>query len=378
MEKRVFDLVNKRDIKKTRELIELSKLDNYQVCAWGTGKVGRTFGKEILDILNINIDYYCDTNTEKVGTFIAGKRCESVEKLFNNKEKCICFVLIGYADIESACTALVEHNVTNIVTYDDLCELPEVMEYFLPFLKKNIAVYTCITGGYDEPKEPEYISEKCDYFLISETPPNKGSIYKWIDLYDVVPKEITNPIYQSRYCKMHPHIVFPNYRYSIYVDGSITITGSLEDFIDKLGKSRIATLGGNFSKNYYAHVIRIVKMGSDTSAKVIKQVQNYFRQGLPTEIGTFVCGLLIREHNHPICKRVMDIWWEEYVNNCNRDQISFPYAIWKNGMERKDVYLICDENNLGEYFDNPYWKYTRQHKKERFLAVKGSVEGRIE
>ena len=166
------DIVFNRNNEKTKRIIQLSKNKKINVCVWGAGKVGKTLGKEILDYLGVKIDYYCDRNKKLVNTVIIDNiMCENEKKLFDNKENTVCFILLGYADIESACDYLINHGVKNIVTYDDLCELPEVIEYFLPMTGKvSTVIYTCITGGYDEVREPKYISDTCDYVLISENP----------------------------------------------------------------------------------------------------------------------------------------------------------------------------------------------------------------
>lgn len=378
--KEFLDIVFNRDNNKTRKLIELSKNKEFEVCIWGAGKIGKTLGKEILDYLGVHINYYCDKNTKLLHTVITDNIiCENEKRLFDNKKNTVCFVMLGYADIESACDYLISNGVKNIITYDDLCELPEIIEYFLPIIKKNkVVIYTCITGDYDDVREPEYISSNCDYVLISEAPPKKGSIYKWIELSKIIPEEIKDPIYQNRFCKMHPHLIFPNYRFSIYVDGNITITSEIEKFVDDLKSARIGVPGNNFSNNYYNHALRAVKMGGDNVETFLEQITDYHNQGMPMDIGSYLCNILIREHNHPICVKMMEEWWSEYLKYSKRDQMSFPYVLWKNNFSKRDLFLLCIDNEEGVYYKNSYWKYDRQHKKERFVISEDYCDGVLE
>ena len=63
--------------------------------------------------------------------------------------------------------------IINVVTYMELCE-HQVQKPFLNFKKKNqIAIYTCVVGGYDEINEPKMVEEKCDYYIISDKKPEK-------------------------------------------------------------------------------------------------------------------------------------------------------------------------------------------------------------
>ena len=57
---------------------------------------------------------------------------------------------------------------------------------------KKIAVYTCITGNYEEILEPEVVSDQCDYFVISDEKPKNTKIYRWIATKDVVPDWVSS------------------------------------------------------------------------------------------------------------------------------------------------------------------------------------------
>ena len=42
-------------------------------------------------------------------------------------------------------------------------------------------------GDYDELKQPEYVEENCDYYIISDNPRHAKSNMRWIDIDSVVP-----------------------------------------------------------------------------------------------------------------------------------------------------------------------------------------------
>lgn len=373
---KIYKILEMHDICKTQNYINKARSDEFSVCIYGCGKIGTTFGKELIDELNIKVDFYCDSSSQKVGKEIfSNVYCKDKEYLLAQKDKTICFLLIGYADIESACESLVESGVEYIVTYDDLLELPEIKSKYLPFLnKKEIAVYTCITNGYDNIRRHEYISDKCDYFVITDNRENNIENVNVIDLKKIVPPNVTDPIFQNRYCKMLPHKIFQEYRYSIYVDGNITLIGPIEETIKNLKKARIATGGGNYTDNYFAYALRCAKMGADYENVIMKQISNYYNQGLPDNVGSYMCGVLVREHNNPFVVNVMEEWWNEYNSGSIRDQISFPYVLWKNGFTKDDVLQISEEYKALHYINNPFWKYERAHKKNRFTVEEKNGE----
>ncbi len=356
------------DNKRTKELLEKARSKNWNTCVWGAGEIGTGFGKQILDEYGIKIDYYCDNRVELIDTeVVSGIYCKKKDILIKCTEKTICFVLIGYANIGSVYKQLIEDGVKYIVTYDDLLAIPETLKKHLPYLnRKDTAIYTCITGDYDSVREPRYISERCDYFLVSDKKGNENSVYQFIDINKFLPQNITNPIYQNRYCKINAHKLFPQYRYSVYVDGNITITGDIAENIHKLKKSRIGVLGENYTDNIYEYAYRCACIGGDLPEKIVHQMEAYWLKGLPENSGSFACGILVREHNNPICVNLMEEWWDEFCKYAQRDQTPFSYVLWKNGFSKEDVLLLCDSKKYDAWGRTPYWEYDVNHKKDRF------------
>ena len=61
------------------------------------------------------------------------------------------------------------------------------------------------------------------------------------------------------------------------------------------------------------------------------------REKMPVNYGQFACGILIRENHNPLCRLVMEDWWREVFAKSYRDQLSFMYCLWKNGLNASDV-----------------------------------------
>lgn len=360
--------LNIHDNRQTEEYLRKAYSKEFETCVWGIGAIGTGFGKEILEEYGIQIDYYCDNRLEMINKEIeSGIFCRSIDMLIENTEKTICFILVGYAAVGTVYKQLDKAGVKNIVTYDDLLELSNTRKKYLPFMnKKDTAIYTCITGDYDEVREPKFISDGCDYFLISDKKFKMNSVYQWVDINEFLPEDIKDPIYQNRYCKINAHKIFEKYRYSVYVDGNITITGNIVENINNLKKARLGVAGTNYTDNVYQYALRCIQMGADSREKIMYQLEHYWLQGLPENSGSFFCGVLMREHNNPICIKLMEEWWNEFCIHAKRDQISLPYVLWKNGFTKEDILLLCNSKKYDAWDETPYWKYEVKHKKERF------------
>ena len=351
-----------------QDLINKAKTDQYEVCIWGAGFIGTGYGLKLLHQQGIKVDYYCDNNLKLLGkNIVDGIKCESQERLFQNKDRTICFLIMRSDYIGEVYSQLNKNGIFNIVTYQDLLDMDTVVESYYPFMKRNqIAIYTCIVGDYDRIYEPVYISANCDYYLISDKKPKKETIYKFIDIQDVLPPNIEDSTRMNRYVKINAHKIFSQYKYSIYIDGNIVITGDMSKLIYELPKTRIAVAGESYWDNIYVEGIRCIESKRDKKDIIMKQVEQYWLQGMPEHFGSFLCNVLIREHNNPICVKLMEDWWKELSNHSRRDQISFPYVLWKNGFTSDDVKTLAPKPG----FISDYWIFEHEHNSHRIKDKK--------
>lgn len=346
---------------KIEETIKLAKNNEYKVCVWGAGYVGTHYGYEILKELGINIDFYCDNNEELYGKEIKdGILCINKNSI---PIKTICFILTSGHLIADITNQLINMGIKEIVNYMDLCEYQS--KKFFDFQKRNqIAIYTCVVGAYDEVNEPETIEDNCDYYIISDKKPSINSVYKYINIDDYVEQGIVDNTRKNRYCKINAHKFFPKYRYSIYFDGNIILKNKITKCIQKLPKTRIVGLAKTSYRSVYAEALRCMKHGRDDKEKFLMQAEKYWLEGMPDDFGLVLPAIMIREHNNPICSRIMEEWWNEVRIFSNRDMISLPYVLWKNGYTIDDVGTISKKLDVT---DGNEWAIKRNHGRSRIV-----------
>lgn len=343
-------------------LIKEAQERTQEVCIWGAGYIGTHFGLQMLKKRGIHVDYYCDSNPSLWGTEVAeGIRCISPKEI--KGRNVICFVMVSNQALDIICDYACSIGVKNVVTYNDLCEL-EADTYYHFKSRKQIAAYTCIVGDYDRLEEPLSISDECDYYVISDKKDMHESIFKYIDIEDCIPRHIEDNVRKNRYCKINAHNIFPQYRYSVYFDGSIRLKKNLSQKVHELPSTRIMALAENPVKCLYIDAMRAAEQGRDTKEILMKQVEKYWLDGMPEYFGSVLCGVLIREHNNPVCRKLMDEWWEQVEQFSRRDQVSFPYVIWKNGYGIGDVATV----NGKKLFSDKYLLLERYHAKPRYTV----------
>lgn len=344
--------------------LELAKGRDYEVCIWGAGFLGTGKGLQLLYKRDILVDYYCDNNSALWGKEIVnGIKCISPMELEKRKAKVICFLFVASTVTDDVLNQIKEMQIERVVLFDELFD--EEKKVYFPFMKKKrTAFYTCIVGDYDDLREPLFVSPECDYYLISDKKPNQNSIFQYIDIRQYLPKHIIDNTRKNRYCKINAHKIFPQYNYSIYFDGQIQVNGSITKFIEELPKTRIMTLCRHHWKCLYMEAMRVILNKRDSEDIVTRQIEKYWLEGMPENFGSVYCGILIREHNNPICKKLMEDWWEEVEQYSKRDMISFPYVLWKNG------YTIDDVKTVADNYKSEYWKAIEQHKRMEDRGVR--------
>lgn len=352
------------------------KLNGYKLAIWGAGKNGVTF-YNILKKINLAIDFFIDNDEEKWEKSIIDDIICHAPNWLMGKEKTIVYICVppDIYDIIYNQTKKIANVVNRDIDeiLDDIIanyqkeyleileELPYIQsgevfyrickignlkkENYVPLYIENkennnkIAVYTGVFGDYDRILEPLFISDKLDYYYISDEKPSELKIYQWIDAHNIIPSDVVTPIKRNRYIKMHPHMMFPDYKYSIYIDGNVQITGDVTSLISE-SELGIAAFAHPIRDDIYFEALTIKNAGRVASYDVCRQMEKYMSEGMPAKYGLAEMRVIVREHNKQSCIDVMKMWWEEFDNMAQRDQFSFMYSMWKNGRSMDDLIIL--------------------------------------
>ena len=195
---------------------------------------------------------------------------------------------------------------------------PQPANYFSDY---RVAVYTSIIGNYDRLNTPGCRPNNIDYFVITDRQKLSG-------LTDAE---------QSRWYKMHPHLLFPDHEYSVYLDGNIAPVSDLTEFIHRIGPRGIATHQHYYRNCAYQEAQAVLERGKDIKERLDRHVRFLQEEGLPPNYGLADCGVIARRHHNPFCVSLMEQWWREFLTHSRRDQISFPYLLFKNGVKIVEV-----------------------------------------
>ena len=221
--------------------------------------------------------------------------------------------------------------------------------------------YTCITGGYDNPKEPLFADSNLRYELFSDCDIPSDSIWNYNKISIEASSTIGN--YVNRYYKMHPFELFPNDQFSIYVDGNVQIASNVSTLFDIARKSRIGIAMHKHAKQncIYKNALACEYNNRGNIEMIHQQMERYRREGFPEEFGLLEATIIIVDLGNDTAKDIMGKWWKEFIaTESGRDQLSLPYVLWKNGYQVEDVGCLGNDE-----YHNPKFRIS-VHKGDLF------------
>lgn len=362
----------------------MDKKDKYDyICLFGVGDAADKYWYRFVIDRGFKVDFFSDNNTNKWGKVIVdGISCIAPNEILNYGNKILCLVSTSVLYTNEIVLQLRNmgvdvigldtrwFNIKCIIEYYLQIKIPDVVypnsnmgEYDRKFEQnEKVAVYTCIIDDYDDLKQPRIVDQQCDYFCLSYEKPKELGIYKWIDIAPFIRGMKLDNIRINRFCKLHPHLFFEDYKYSIYYDGSIEIIHSIVGLVRKIGDIGIGLYeaGGYGNLDIYGEAALLAlsqRMSGDTMEIMLKQILRYIEEGFPRNFGEAINGIIAREHNNVICINIMETWWKEIVNESKRDQLSFWYAVWKNGYLPHNVGKLGNSLRIGtEYIIHDHKK----------------------
>lgn len=343
------------------DIVNEFRKKRYKMCIYGMGKIGISFYKKIIEVYNLDIDFFSGANIDSIEDI---GRAVSKKDLLEMEEGVLIFLLVDKLNEAEIVKEFIGKKNFKIITYNQISRDELFIRKFYDINnEKNdktttnkIAVFTCITNGYDDIREPTYIDKDVKYFVISENPPISASIYQWIDVKKVVPGYIIDSKDQNRYCKMHGAEIFKEYRYSIYLDGSVLIRGQISNFISKVSDCGLALFSHPSRESIFEEGLKLYSMGQYDNDKIINQLSGYLKEGIPLKTGLYACTIIVRDNRSDIATRIMHDWFYEYMNGVKRDQLSFTYILWRHGIGYDDI------GKLGNIMNSDEIEWLMTHK----------------
>lgn len=200
----------------------------------------------------------------------------------------------------------------------------------------RVAIYTCVTGGYDMPMAPFFAFDTCDYFLFCEQEADG-----WTR--QAIPEKLSKMndlAWVNRYIKLHPFEFFADeYDYAIYLDGNITPVSDLSvwaSLVDPKVGLAFHRHCSRCSLKEELTACRNLKKGNPDHLR--RQLASYRAQGMPDDYGLLEGNVIVTDLKSSTARRLTDQCWREFVKRAGgRDQLVWPYIFWKSQIPMERV-----------------------------------------
>jgi hypothetical protein len=188
------------------------------------------------------------------------------------------------------------------------------------------AIYTSITAGYDELREPAHVTPGVDYVCFSDQP-LESRLWQVRPLAHVA----ETPSRSARYHKLMSHRVLPDHDVTLWLDASYRIDRELGTLIESWLDGWDFAVRRHPTRMplcVYAEARACVRLRRGDPAAIEAQVAAYRELGYPARNGVYVTGILARRHTADVAA-FNEAWWNELSRFSDRDQLSFPVVAWR-------------------------------------------------
>ncbi|MBO4230512.1 MAG: DUF616 domain-containing protein [Bacteroidales bacterium] len=209
--------------------------------------------------------------------------------------------------------------------------------------EQRIAVYTSFFGPYDILREPMLRPDNIDYYVLTDQEVQEGSVWERLDTTAIVPDEYQgDPVLSNRWIKMHPHMFLKDYQYSVYLDSNIWVFSDLTPLTAGLDAFPVAMFRHKKRDCVYDEVKACLKQKKDTKRSLKTHLKVIRSHGIPRNWGLLEASVIARKHFEPECVSLMDSWWDAFVRNSRRDQISLVDCLWTKGIDPSVIGTLGD------------------------------------
>lgn len=198
----------------------------------------------------------------------------------------------------------------------------------------KIAIITAISGNRDRLSVPSIVHDNADYFAFLDNP-TEDKIGPWVQkkIYDFTNDSRFENRRKAKPYKIMPELFIPGYDYYFWVDATHDVVINPQVIIDEhLKDACIGVFKHNQRSCAYDEAMEIIRLDYDHVNNVTSQIKEYQKVGFPTGYGLFELPVSVRKNCFETTKFNL-MWWEQICKYSSRDQISFPFCVFKTNIK---------------------------------------------
>lgn len=193
-------------------------------------------------------------------------------------------------------------------------------------------VYTSVVGDIDALMQPKVVDPRYDYIcFVRKSEGLDGGIWQLRE----IPADISDDRMLSRYPKLHPSELLPEYEWSLWIDGNICISSeAFYERIDSLIDSGVQMAAPRHPLRdcVYDEAYAVVAADKGGYSMAVRVINFLSAKGFPRHAGLFENAMLLRRSGDAALDRMHQMWWDCLQNLSGRDQLSLGYCARECGV----------------------------------------------
>ena len=214
-------------------------------------------------------------------------------------------------------------------------------------------VYTVLLGPSESINiQPQIKYSKLRHVCLTNNKNLKSNDWEFIYIDPILPHDNHR---SHRNFKIRPHLIFSNYKYSLYLDNSVILKKKSEDFINKIiSDLKICADENFFYLPFHSQKADLLSEFNETASRNLDnqirfydQLNHYIKTDpIYLQKKPYWGGILLRNHNHKDVINFSEIWFSHVCRYTLRDQLSLIYSAIQCNLEIKGFKL---DNKLSEF-----------------------------
>ena len=236
---------------------------------------------------------------------------------------------------------------------------------------KEIIVYTVLIGPNEGLNpQPQISKSKLRHVCLTDNKYLRSDDWEIIYVDKIFPQD---PHRSQRNYKVRPHLIFKDYKFSLYIDNTVVLKTRTEDFIEKMiiennlsEEQPFFVLPSHSSNNDLITEFNMCsRFDLDNQIRFYEQLNHYIKTNINyLKKRPFWAAIIFRNHSHNDIINLSEIWFAHICRYSRRDQLSLIHS-----SKQANVALLSIEiNNNNSKFHK--WPITINNKNNRVYEEK--------
>lgn len=228
----------------------------------------------------------------------------------------------------------------------------------------KIAIITSICGNYEKLSAPTVVHENVDYYAFVDYIDSEVKVWNQSLAFQFSEDDKYANRRNAKIYKILPEMFVHGYDYYFWTDASHDVVGDPFEIVEKyLSDEKPYAVFKHTTRNcVYSEALLLKKLKYDHKNLINEEINFFKEEKYPGNNGLYELSAFVKKKTYRTTLASLK-WWEIICRYSSRDQISFPFVLWKCGITPSILPgFVNGFNDKGGLGNNDLIPQTRNHK----------------